>query len=233
MVARHLPHMARTFLIRQVEPNGRLKPSHSEAVGEEVASLWKTRQAAAARRSPAEVEGYLRGMLRVNSCSENMLRAGAGVWRSSRYGANLEMWQASFGKAGIKVLTTEELERDPAAVVASVVDYFGLPPAPPAGLGAAAVADVHKRHCVTGKRGIMDSSRANKYAAPKAFAECDDGAQDACIGVCAGDEDKQKGGDGLLRYPIEAGTERLLRDYFAPLNQNLYKLAGRDLGWPK
>ena len=72
-------------------------------VGESVAALWHTRQAAAAKRTGAESAAYVEGMRRVSVCSEFMLRSGAGVWRSSRYAANLEAWRQFFPAGQIKV----------------------------------------------------------------------------------------------------------------------------------
>jgi hypothetical protein len=75
-------------------------------VGEAVAGLWHARQALAAKRSAAENAAYVEGMRRVSVCSAFMLRSGAGVWRSSRYAANLEVWQRVLGKQALKVIAT-------------------------------------------------------------------------------------------------------------------------------
>ena len=95
-------------------------------VGETVAGLWNARQGLAAKRTAAESEAYVEGMRRVSVCSEYMLRAGAGVWRSSRYAANLEAWLSHFPRAQIKVVATEEMERDPRGTVGSVLKFVGL-----------------------------------------------------------------------------------------------------------
>ena len=75
----------------------------AQPIGHEVAALWKTRQALAARRTASERAAYAEGMRRVSSCSEFMLRPGAGVWRSSRYASNLAAWYLAFPRAQLKV----------------------------------------------------------------------------------------------------------------------------------
>ena len=61
----------------------------STSLGEDVAALFRTRQALAGRRTDAERDAYAEGMRRVSACSQYMLVPGAGVWRSSRYASNL------------------------------------------------------------------------------------------------------------------------------------------------
>lgn len=73
-------------------------------VGETVAGLWHARQTYAARRSKAEAAAYVEGMRRVSVCSEFMLRSGAGVWRSSRYAANLEAWYKFFPRGCARLM---------------------------------------------------------------------------------------------------------------------------------
>ena len=161
-------------------------------VGETVAGLWHARQALAAKRSEAEQEAYVEGMRRVSTCSEFMLRSGAGVWRSSRYAANLREWQRAFPKAisrgQLKVVATEELELDPSKVLNDVVSFLGLPPMPldrmaqldttvharissKAAAGghppsSAIISPLRKRYCVLAKRGLAlsrdDEDRSSK-----------------------------------------------------------------------
>ena len=98
----------------------------STSLGEDVAALFRTRQALAGRRTDAERDAYAEGMRRVSACSQYMLVPGAGVWRSSRYASNLAAWYAAFPRSQIKVLATEELERDATAVMKDVISFLGL-----------------------------------------------------------------------------------------------------------
>jgi len=54
----------------------------STSLGEDVAALFRTRQALAGRRTDAERDAYAEGMRRVSACSQYMLVPGAGVWRA-------------------------------------------------------------------------------------------------------------------------------------------------------
>ena len=133
---------------------------------------------------------------------------------------NLEVWQRYFGKAGVKVVATEELEREPKATVDGVVDFLGLPPFDfePSALS--------RRLCVTSKAGVMDVNPAAKNVAGALSAP----TGGVGIGSCR-ESGKARGRDGLLRNEIGRDTERLLSRFFAPFNKRVYALAGRSLGW--
>ena len=51
------------------------------------------------------------------------------------------------------------------------------------------------------------------------------------VAECDSADEKSKGSDGVTRYAIDGATLELLRTYFRPSNQKLYKLLGRDMGW--
>jgi len=206
-------------------------------VGETVAGLWHARQAAAARRTEAESEAYVEGMRRVSMCSEFMLRSGAGVWRSSRYAANLEAWLQFFPLSQLKVVATEALERDAAAVLAGVLTFLGLPPLAPAGAagarGGARAVLTSPRYCVAGKRGVLEEAAGSRgwRAGWLDGSSDEDGDGGDGIGECATPRDKVVGPDGVGRYKIDAATDALLRKFFAPYNQKLFALLGREVEW--
>ena len=176
----------------------------------------------------AERQAYAEGMRRVSSCSEFMLRPGAGVWRSSRYASNLAAWQQVFPPDALKVLATEELEADPTAAIQGVLAFLGLNPAslPPS---------EHGRYCVTGKVGVLDEPEALRaWRASRLDSSSDEGGNGGRgIGKCAPVKDKVVGADGVSRYKLDRETETLLRDFFRPYNARLFKLLGRQLPWAR
>ena len=158
----------------------------------------------------------------INHCSELMLRPGAGVMRSAKYADNLAGWLRWFPEASFKVVATEKLETDFEGTISDVVSFLGLRPH-----SAAALAN-KKRFCVTSKAGIMDEKRDEKEKAGvigKGVADAEGVAE------CNSLEEKSKGADGVTRYPIDAQTTELLKSYFTPSNQKLYRMLGRDMGW--
>ena len=76
--------------------------------------------------------------------------------------------------------------------------------------------------------GIMDEKREEKEKA----GVIGKGVADAQgVAECNSLEEKTKGADGVTRYPIDTQTAELLKAYFQPTNQKLYKMLGRDMGW--
>ena len=192
------------------------------AVGETVAGMWHARQGLAAKRTAAEAEAYVEGMRRISACSEFMLRSGAGVWRSSRYAANLEAWRKHVGSARLKVVSTESLERDAAGTLAEVAAFVGLP-------ASAARPRSYKpgapRYCLSGRHGVISDAASRAWHAGGRLDGGSEGGAGGGIGECdEDDEGKVRGADGVSRYKIEPSTEALLRQFFAPYNARLFKL---------
>jgi len=91
------------------------------------------------------------------------------------YANSLQPWLEQFGEARVLVVCSEDLYRDPAAVLASVLAHLGLPQA---------------------ELGPYDVFKKGEY-----------------------------------REQLSPDTEALLREFYAPANQALYDLLGRDLRW--
>ena len=197
-------------------------------VGEAVAGLWHARQALARRRSEDESVAYAEGMRRVSVCSEFMLRSGAGVWRSSRYAANLQAWRKQFAMEQLKVIATEELERKPKETLDDVLSFLGLPKSK-----AAAPAAATKRYwCLNGRHGVMDEGLSRAWHAGRLDGASEGGAGGG-IGECDDDDEagKVRSKDGVRRYEMEPSTEKLLKQFFSPYNEKLFELLGRRLEW--
>ena len=191
-------------------------------VGETVAGLWHARQALASKRTAAERAAYVDGMRRVSVCSEFMLRSGAGVWRSSRYADNLEAWRKHFSASQLKVLATEAMERDPAATLNEVLSFVGLP--------KSATSPKPARYCLNGRHGVIVDSGSRAWHAGRLDGSSEGGAGGG-VEECEAAEDKVRGPDGVRRYKIDAATEDLLKQFFAPYNERLFKMLGRRLEW--
>jgi len=217
----------------------------STVVGETAAALWKTRQALATKRTHAERAAYAEGMRRVSSCSEFMLRPGAGVWRSSRYATNLAAWYGAFPREQIKVIATEEMEREPRRIMTDVYRFLGLPDAPaePQPQPQSQPKPPPKpppqkslRLCVVGKAMAEDEAPATNLAwrAGRLDASSDEGGNGGvALGPCVPrtESEAKVGKDGVSRYEIDSETEALLRRYFVPHNAKLFALLGRRLPW--
>ena len=198
-------------------------------MGETIAALWKTRQGLAARRTPDERAAYAAGQRLISTCSEFMLRPGAGVWRSSRYASNMAVWQKAFPKEQIQVFATEEMERDMPGTMRAVFAFLGLAPheLPPM---------ANPRLCSVGK--ASDAAESPTITAAWRAGRLDStsdegGSGGGAYGVCA-DRDSEEsivGKDGVSRYKIDGATEALLRRYFMPFNERLFALLGRRLPW--
>ena len=198
-------------------------------MAETVAGLWHARQALAAKRSAPEAAAYVEGMRRVSVCSEFMLRSGAGVWRSSRYAENLKQWYRHLPREHIKVMATEAMERDPAAALADVLAFVGLPP-PASALAKAGGAKGAPRYCLNGRHGVIVDSASQKWHASRLDGAAEGGAGGG-ISACEAPDDQVRGPDGVLRYKIAPATEALLQRFFAPYNQKLFDVLGRKLEW--
>ena len=147
-----------------------------------------------------------------------------GVWRSSRYAANLEGWYKHFPKAALHVVATEELELQPRATLDGITAFLGLPPS------AAAAAAGAKRYCVIGKNGVMETAGGRHGWRAKRLGETGEGGDGAetGIGECSdGAETKATGADGVRRYQIDVDTADLLHRFFAPYNARLFGASSR------
>ena len=107
-------------------------------------------QARARERTEDERKEYVGAMRKLSICSEMMLRPGGGIIRSAQYHKNLQVWKAAIPAALLKVVITEELERDPDRVMTEVLEFLSLSPR--------LLPRGSAQHCVTGKAGIMDEA---------------------------------------------------------------------------
>jgi len=167
-----------------------------------------------------------------------MLRPGAGVWRSSRYAANLAAWYAHLPKSQLKVIATEELEAHPDELLSEIIDYLGL-------AGYPRLPSSSTDHfCMTSKRADTrveptDSASSAAWRAGRLDDASDEGSlEHASIDPCIRDTDKAAGSGGSAAgsggsagYAVEKATASFLRSFFAPYNQRLFKLIGRTLPW--
>ena len=147
--------------------------------------------------------------------------------------------------SALHVIASEELERDPASTLRSVLEFLGLQTdlatAPQlAKLVAAADAaasptdpPVPKYYCANGKRGVLDGSPLSRAWRSHVLdgSSDEDGDGGEGIGECPDLKDKVVGRDGVARYAIEKSTAQLLGRFFRPYNQRLFSLVGRPLPW--
>ena len=144
------------------------------------------------------------------------------MWRSSRYADNLEAWRKHFSASQLKVLATEAMERDPAATLNEVLSFVGLP--------KSATSPKPARYCLNGRHGVIVDSGSRAWHAGRLDGSSEGGAGGG-VEECEAAEDKVRGPDGVRRYKIDAATEDLLKQFFAPYNERLFKMLGRRLEW--
>ena len=154
-----------------------------------------------------------------------------------RYAENYEVWKKAIPASQLKVVITEDLERDPDRVIREVLEFLGLSPKlMPRG---------SSHHCVTGKQGIMDEAPETQNGKPArragqiGTADTADpsadpsAAQKIAIGECTSDSEKRVARGGVKRYEMDAEAEETLRRFFAPYNAKLITLLGFDPGWAR
>ena len=193
-----------------------------QPAGETVHAIVHAWHTANANHSDELLKYLNEGEKAINHCSELMLRPGAGVTRSYKYAENVGNWLKWFPAEQFKVVATEKLETDFEGTIREVVSFLKLKPLDPA------LLKDWRRYCVTSKAGIMDEKRVE---AEKAGVIGAGKADKEGVGECDSGKEKDKGSDGISRYPIDSDTEKLLEAYFLPQNRRLYKMLGRDLGW--
>jgi hypothetical protein len=151
-----------------------------------------------------------------------MLRAGAGVWRSSRYASNLESWYATLPPEHFHITTLEKLETRGDAELEALLHFLSLP-------SAVRPRREAKPLCTAGVAGVLDASDGTAAWRAGAIQGTSDegGTGGTAIVDCEPSEDKALGKDGVSRYKIDGATEALLKEFFRPYNERLFALVGR------
>ena len=157
-----------------------------------------------------------------------MLKPGSGIIRSMSYAKNLRRWKEAIPAEQLKVVITEDLEREPDRVIKETLVFLGLSPSlMPAG-------STHT--CVTGKKGIMDEAPEGRAPGKGRVTAGQFGAAETAglsIGACSSWSEKHTGKGGVARYKMDPAVESMLRTFFAPYNERLVELLGYDPGWAR
>ena len=112
--------------------------------------LWRNLTA-----PPREATAALRTL---HHCSEALLLPPSMLARGAGYARHLRRWAAAYPPGQLLVLTTEELQQRPAAVLRRAIAFLGLPPLAP--------SQPARRYCVT-RPALAAASRVQTVAQPQ------------------------------------------------------------------